>query len=190
MARVWIDLETSALDPAEGYILEIAAVATDAEPPYTEVAHQRWVVRPGVPWPEFMAHLQANPHVFEMHTRSGLVDDLGSGVRLAEAEAGLVRFCRYFGNPAPGREPIAGSSPHFDLGWLQRHCPAAARYWSHRTFDVSSLKRFAKDCGMPDPTQTESSGGAAHRALADVRHSISVARAVAEFFLSNQKKVE
>lgn len=177
MARIWIDLETTGLDPAAGFILELAAVATEAEAPeYREVAAQAWVIRPAQPWLGGMSD-----YVRNMHIGSGLIEEvLERGVPLAEAEAGLVKFLGYFGNPAPGREPIAGSSPHFDAAWLARHMPTARKYWNHRTFDASSLKRFALDRGVEWPVQDgDGSGGSAHRALADVRHSIETARTVA-----------
>lgn len=175
--RIWIDLETTHLDPARGHILELAVVATEAEAPeYREVASQAWVIkhpyRPGIDWDDILSE-----QLFQMHGQSGLLDDSDGGVSLAEAEAGLLNFLRYFGNPAPGREPIAGSSPHFDRGWLQHHLPTAARYFNHRVFCASALKRFVLDHGVEWPVSDgEGSGGGAHRALADVRHSIETAR--------------
>lgn len=177
-ARIWLDGEMTGLDATAGFILELAVVATEpAAPEYTEIAAQSWVVRPPAGWADTL-----DDRVLAMHTRSGLLADVATNGRpLAEVEAELVRFCAYFGNPAPGREPIAGSSPHFDHRWLLRHTPTAARYFSHRTFDASTLKRFVLDhVGMTWPVDDgEGSGGAAHRALADVRYSIATARTVA-----------
>jgi oligoribonuclease (3'-5' exoribonuclease) len=96
---------------------------------------------------------------------------------LAEVEADLLRFLGYFGNPSPGREPIAGFSSHFDAAWLAVHMPLARRYFSHRTFDVSTLRQFARDCGRGDAVAGADT--AAHRALADCRQAADCARAVA-----------
>lgn len=175
-ARIWLDVETTGLDPATGHLLEVAVVATEPEAPeYREIAAQSWVVRPAAGWADTLSD-----YTLEMHTRSGLLGDVAErGRPLAEVEAELMRFLSFFGNPAPGREPIAGSSPHFDRRWLEAHLPTAARYFSHRTFDASTLKRFALDHGVSVWDTHEGFGGAAHRALADVRYSIETARTVA-----------
>ncbi len=170
--RVFLDLETTGLDPASGRILEIGVLAVAADAPeYAEVAAQSWVIDPGV--------FELSPYTLAMHTASGLLDDIraGRGVSLAEAEAGLLKFLAFFGNPAPGREPIGGFSAHFDLDWLKVHLPRVRAYFSHRVFDGSSFRQMAIDLGrkdlVPPPEQT------AHRALADCRAAASMARAVA-----------
>lgn len=176
-ARIWLDLETTGLDPTAGFVLELAVVATDAQAPeYREIAAQSWLVLP-----EDAGWLGAMDEVVAaMHAKSGLLQAVvEDGRPVREVEAELLKFLSYFGNPAPGREPIAGSSPHFDAGWLAVHMPTARRYFSHRTFDASNLKRFALDHGVAPWDSGDGSGGAAHRALADVRYSIETARTVA-----------
>ena len=165
--RIWIDVESSGLDPEAGVLLEVAVVATTAEAEYRELAHQSWVVLHTEEPP--MA-----PEVQAMHTANGLLHEIPFGIPLSHVHVELVKFVRFFGNPAPGREPIAGSSVHFDQRWLQRHLPAVAALFSHRVFDASTLARFARDLGFELPRAEP-----AHRALADVRASIQLARDVA-----------
>lgn len=169
--RIFIDTETTGLDPAAGELLEVAVVATDETPAYTEIAHAEWVIRPeGDRW-----LVELGVYVREMHTKNGLLADVAArGVAVEAAEDALLGFLRYYGNPAPGREPIGGSSAHFDAAWLAEHMPRARRYFSHRVFDASTLRRFARDLGLTPPE-----GDPAHRALADVRASIATARWVA-----------
>lgn len=172
--RVWLDVECTNLDPTTGHLLEVAVVATESDAPaYAEVASQSWVIRPPAGWADGL-----NDYVLQMHTRSGLLADVAaSGRPLAEVEAELVKFLGYFGNPAPGREPIAGFSAHFDARWLEVHMPSARRYWSHRVFDASTLRQLARDLGRGDAVSTTDT--AAHRALADCRQAADCARAVA-----------
>lgn len=177
MARIWIDLETTGLDPAAGFILELAVVATEPEAPeYREVAAQSWVVLPGdAGWLNTL-----DPYVAEMHTKSGLLDDVVErGVPVHEVERELLKFLSFFGNPAPGREPIAGSSPHFDAGWLAVHMPTARRYFNHRVHCASAIKQFVVDCGHELPRRQEP----AHRALGDIRYSIELCRQAAQFVI-------
>lgn len=171
--RIWLDIETNGLDPrTDAHIFELALVATTADEDYRELAAQSWVVG----WDVNDAWLRERcaPAVYEMHSKSGLLFEIPFGQPLAEVEEQAVRFCQFFGNPAPGREPMAGSSVHFDRGWLELHMPRLARLFSHRCFDASTLTRFARDLGHEVP-RAES----AHRALADVRASIQLARDVA-----------
>ncbi len=175
--RIFLDLETTSLDPASGHILEIGVLAVSPDAPaYAEVAAQSWVIDPGV--------FELSPHTLEMHTKSGLLDDIraGRGVSLATAEAELLKFLAFFGNPAPGREPIAGFSPHFDTGWLAVHLPRVRAYFGHRTFDCSTLRQMARDLGRGDLVPE---GDAAHRALADCRAAAAMARAVAGLFVAH-----
>lgn len=171
MARIWIDIETTGLVPSDGHILEVAVVATTADREYREIASQSWVV----------AHdpdrLGMAPEVFEMHTKNGLIDDLRSvfATPLAKVESDLCKFIAFFGDQPPGRAPVAGSSVHFDREWLELHMPRVMRMFSHRCYDASGLLQLARDCGHPIAKSAEP----AHRALADIRASIQLARAVA-----------
>jgi oligoribonuclease len=172
--RIWCDLETSGFDPRTGksYIFELALVATTADAAYTELAFQSWVIARDLDLERWRDLL--DPKVFEMHSRNGLLHELPFGVPQAIAEEQAVKFCQYFGNPIIGRDPIAGSSVHFDRSWLTSHMPTLMCQFSHRCFDASTLTQFARDLGCELPK-----GEPAHRALADVRASIQLARDVA-----------
>lgn len=171
--RIWVDIETTGTDECDPHarVLEVAVVATTADAEYRELAHQSWVVQHDFP-PAWLQH--HNPYVYEMHHKSGLLYELPFGTPQARVEAELCRFVSYFGAPQPGREPVAGSSVHFDQRWLTKHLPRARALFSHRVFDASTLTQFARDLGVDVPK-----GDAAHRALADIRASIQLARDVA-----------
>lgn len=171
--RCWLDCETTGLDAELGHMLEVAVVATDASAPeYRELASQTWVIKP-LGWNADEWATRVPRAVLDMHTKSGLWGAVYAGANLADVEKELLKFLAFFGNPAPGREPIAGSSPHFDARFLEAHMPAARRYFNHRTYCASTLRQFARDHGFDLP-----SGDPAHRALADVRASIETARHV------------
>lgn len=178
--RIWLDLECTGLDADYGDVLEIAVIATEPDGPgYIEVAHQHHVIR----WRELVEGAglpPLDPVVREMHASSGLLAECAaSAVTLADAEDALLGFFRYYGNPAPGREPIAGSSPQFDKRWLDAHLPRAARYFNHRVSCASSLRQFMNDNGheLPKPDKP------AHRALADIHFSIQTYRDAAKLVI-------
>ncbi len=175
---VWIDLETTGLDPEKDTILEVAVVVTSllrspslvSEPHYYEFTADSWVVKPANGLPAL------HPAVLEMHSKNGLLGELHDGDAIGAVDvmaAGLVHSLDAAGGP------IAGSTPSFDKRFLDRHMPLLASCFNHRCFDVSTLKqawaqqyaRSWEDVCHPDEAEQ-------HRALADIRYSISIARRI------------
>lgn len=161
---VWIDCEMTGLDLTSDALVEVAVLVTDSElnvlgdgvdivirPPDEAVTRMRDVVR-------------------EMHTTSGLLTELGSGVTLAEAEETVLRYVREW-IPEPRRAPLAGNSVATDRGFLARDMPALDEHLHYRLVDVSSIKELARRW-YPRVyfASPEKRGG--HRALADIQESI------------------
>lgn len=71
---------------------------------------------------------------------------------------------------------LAGSSVHFDLGFLRTYMPRLSRQLSHRCYDVSAVKLFCRSLGMPKLPPEE-----AHRALPDIRESMRHAQLCASW---------
>lgn len=163
---VWIDLETTGLDPERSVILEIAVVITDK---YLNVLDQTALVvhQP----PEALVDLDA--WVQQQHQASGLLDEVRqSSLTLAQAEAAVLE--RVEARCPPQACPLAGSSVCFDRRFLLRHMPKVEAHLSYRQIDVSSLKelvrRWYPDKAIPNGT------GAKHRALPDILESIAELR--------------
>ena len=166
---VWVDLEMTGLDPVTDEIVEIAAIVTDAELNELD-SGVSYVVRP----PDLAILERMDPVVVAMHTESGLLTDIPTGIALAEAGDAVLAYVR--GHvPEPNRAPLAGSSVYVDRGFLARHLPELDGYLHYRLVDVSTLKELARRwyprAYFNAPTKT---GG--HRALADIRESIAELR--------------
>jgi oligoribonuclease len=159
---VWVDLETTGLDPEKDLILEAALVITDNL--LQERSTLSLAVKPAGGLPPL------HPVVLDMHSKNGLLGELYKGQPIAKVDVVLssLVICEH----AMGG-PICGASAHFDMGFLRKHMPLLAGCFNHRVFDTSTLKmaeliRNGKvDDGGHDP---------AHRALDDCRDSIQVAR--------------
>jgi oligoribonuclease len=165
---VWIDCEMTGLDLQRDALVEIAVVVTDAD---------LNVLGDGIdvvikPPPETLVDM--NPVVVQMHTASGLLEELSAGTTLADAEAQVLAYVRQH-VPEAGRAPLAGSSVYTDRGFIARDLPALDAYLHYRLVDVSTVKELSRRW-FPRAyfASPEKHGG--HRALADILESIEELR--------------
>ncbi len=165
---VWIDCEMTGLDLQADALVEVAAVVTDSE---------LNVLGDGVDVvirPEPAALEQMNDFVRQMHTTSGLLDELDSGTTLEEAQQTVLDYVRTW-VPEPGRAPLAGNSVGTDRAFLDRDMPELAGHLHYRIIDVSSIKELSRRWYPRAYFQSpEKNGG--HRALADILESIDELR--------------
>lgn len=186
---LWLDFETTNIDPLNGLILEWAAVLAnddrggDMQPveQYTGVVGASLVRSEGKPDMAMTTVgdrlVPVDPYVVEMHTRNGLWAECAGpeATLVREAEDFLVGLCHALTEPAlPERVIVlAGSTIGFDLGWARVHMPRFAACLSHRSFDVSTLK-LANSTWTGAPFVK----AGAHRALPDVLESLAHAREI------------
>ena len=165
---VWIDCEMTGLDLGADALVEVAAVVTDSELNVLGDGIDV-IVRP----PD-EALEQMNDFVRDMHTSSGLIDELAGGTTLADAEAQVLDYLRGF-VPEPGKAPLAGNSVGTDKMFLDRDMQDLVAHLHYRIIDVSSIKELARRwyprVYFASPTKN---GG--HRALADILESIDELR--------------
>jgi len=162
---VWIDCEMTGLDLGRDRLIEIAALVTDSD---------LNVLGDGV---DVVIHAEEDALtgmlevVTEMHTRSGLIDEVrASTVDVAAAEAMVLDYVKAH-VPQAKVAPLAGNSIATDRGFIARDMPALDDYLHYRMIDVSSIKELCRRWypriyfGQPEK-------GLTHRALADIHESI------------------
>jgi oligoribonuclease len=161
---VWIDCEMTGLDLVHDALVEIAVVVTDSD---------LNVLGDGVDIvikPPAEALVDMLPVVVEMHTASGLLDELDSGTTLADAQARVMAYVTDH-VPEPRKAPLAGSSVYTDRGFLSRDMPALDAHLHYRLVDVSTIKELARRW-YPRAYYNAPEKHGGHRALADILDSI------------------
>ena len=161
---IWVDCEMTGLDINKDVLVEIAVLVTDS---------QLNVLGEGVDLvikaePEALAGM--DDFVKNMHTESGLINEIPHGVTHSEAEAAILEYVKRYA-PLEGKSPLAGNSVYVDRLFIDKYLPGFNAYLHYRTIDVSSIKELARrwypKVYFAAPKKTGN-----HRALGDIRDSI------------------
>ena len=160
---VWIDCEMTGLDLSSDALVEIACIVTDGELNAVDDGIDVLIKPPA------QALDDMTDVVREMHTNSGLLDELNGGVTLAEAQDLVLAYVRQH-VPESRKVPLCGNSIATDRTFLARDMPELDAFLHYRMVDVSSIKELARRW-YPRAyfASPEKHGG--HRALADIRES-------------------
>lgn len=177
---VWIDLETSGLEPVGGCIIEVAVVITDDE--LDEIARYESLVAP------IVSPSKWEPFARAMHEKSGLLALLEEGTYhqphvIAQTIQGLIKL-----NGAEGA-PLGGSSVHFDRAWLKEHMPEAEATLGYRNIDISTLKELVNRW-KPYLAESRDKRLAVdekpHRAMADIQATLTEARFYRDYLFNSK----
>ena len=172
---IWLDLEMTGLSVATDRIIEIATVVTDAELNELAVGPELVIRQDG-------ALLDAmDDWNTRQHGRSGLLDAVrASDVDERSAELQTLAFLRRHAHK--GQVPLCGNTIHHDRRFLARHMPELEDFFHYRNVDVSSLRELARRW-RPELVRRRPGQRSGHRALADVRDSISELEHYRDHFL-------
>lgn len=165
---VWIDCEMTGLDLETDALIEVAALVTDSE---------LNVLGEGVdvlikPSDEQLAAM--GDFVREMHTKSGLLDELHTGMTMERATELVLDYIREF-VPVARRAPLAGNTIGTDRAFLARDMPELEQWVHYRNVDVSSIKELARRW-YPRVQYLAPIKSGGHRALSDIQESIEELR--------------
>lgn len=194
---VFIDLETTGLDPETNVVLEVAAVITDDA--LNEVARFERVTTEA----KHFDLSKVDPYVLKMHVDNGLwnasllasdfytTDATGREIvqpssAINHVDSALVAFITdhvgldEFDMPRVGAKlgpQLAGSTISFDRAFMQKHLPHAHRLLHYRNVDVTTFNETARRfLPVLHDGRPRSGPSAAHRAMPDVLESLNVYR--------------
>lgn len=171
--NLWIDTETTGLDPTTDDLLEIAVVVTRND--LTEIGAFDIVIAPDSDVAASVERM--DDFVRQMHTRNGLIEAMHG------ADAHHPRVADYLAAGAIDRLTVGhdgpfllgGNSITHDRGFLALHAPQTFSRLHYRSIDVSGIEQEMIRDGYGQQIAAwrdrfEPSG--AHRALGDIRDSI------------------
>jgi oligoribonuclease len=165
---VWIDCEMTGLSLRDDALIEVAALVTDSELNVLGDGVDIVIAPPA-------RALETMPEVVrEMHTKSGLLEELAGGTTLADAEAQVLEYVREYVKE-PRKAPLCGNSVGTDRGFLARDMPTLEQHLHYRIVDVSSVKELSRRW-YPRAYFNSPPKNGNHRALADIRESIAELR--------------
>ena len=124
--------------------------------------------------PEAQALELLSDFVRQMHTSSGLLEELDAGLDLDDATEQVLAYIRQW-VPEPGKAPLAGNTIGTDRNFLLRDMPGVIDHLHYRVIDVSTLKELSRRWYPRAYFQAPAKTGN-HRALADIRDSIDELR--------------
>lgn len=168
----FLDLETTGLNEQECTILEVAAIITDNK--LNPIDEYRCSIYTSA---EELSKMDA--WCKTTHTQSGLIEEViqsHSTIQLVERDLQVLKRKHFPVN----KPPLSGSSVHFDKRFIDKLMPHFSKELSHRIIDVSSFMGALDNYyGFKLPSQPE----ATHRALADIKQSISYLKQYLEGFV-------
>ncbi len=165
---VWIDCEMTGLDIEQDALVEIACLVTDGELNLLDEGVDL-VIKPPT---EALAGM---PDVVrDMHTASGLLAELPSGIPVAEAAERVLGYVRGHVTE-PRKAPLCGNSIATDRWFIARDMPELDAYLHYRMIDVSSIKELVRRW-FPRAYFASPAKHGGHRALADIMESVQELR--------------
>jgi oligoribonuclease len=165
---VWIDCEMTGLNPEIDEICEIGVVITNSQLEPLDPGLQL-VVKPSS-----RALANMGDFVKQMHTDSGLINELDGGLSITDAESVVLEYVKRFVSEEK-TAPLAGNTIGTDRMFINKQMPQLDQYLHYRNIDVSSLKELTRRWYPRVYFQLPKKEGN-HRALADILESIQELR--------------
>lgn len=179
---LFVDLETTGLDPEYDHILEYAMILTDGS--FKKV--ETWGALVDLPsdynhWNEW-----ADDIVAKMHEKSGLTKDWEDAGRdkysiyIADRDLDIV-LDEFEKDYNWDNLILAGSGvSHFDMRFLRKHMPAVFKHLHWCPLDVGQIEEWLKVSGQTHLTYDAVTPGArerkTHRAMDDISYHLDEAR--------------
>lgn len=177
---LWVDVETTALDPDDGELLEVGMALTDMRGE-SQGEPEAW----GLHYPR-LALNRGTLGAVGMHVENGLIGDVlfDDSSKAETMNRNAVRrmdeWVRRTTCGASGAVHVAGRNPQFDMRWLRAKLKAYdvdVDLWklSHRRMDITAIVLACETVGLGERLR-DSVERTNHRALSCIREEIGIYR--------------
>lgn len=156
------------LNPEADCLVEVAVVITNSELEVLDGGLDVVIAPRKDSWDNM------SDFVRNMHTESGLVEEIQNGLTLEQAEQVILDYIKKF-VPNPREAPLAGNTIGTDRMFINKYMPLLDQHLHYRNIDVSSIKELARRWYPRVYFQMPKKDGG-HRALADILESIQELR--------------
>ena len=173
---IWIDCEMTGLDIFHDELCEVSVVPTD----FNMKVLDRGIDLVIKPSQSALDHM--DDFVRHMHTSSGLIEEMKTGLTLDEAQRQVIEYITPF-LPEHGKAHLAGNSVGSDKKFLDRYMPDLMGLLHYRVIDVSTLKELSRRW-YPDVYKNKPAKHGGHRALADIIESMDELRYYRSMFFT------
>ena len=165
MKAVFLDYETTGLDPGRHCLLEVSVRVLDQKFGDTGIRYQS-LIRPLLG-----AAAASDDYAMSMHRQSGLFEAaLASTQTPQDAEREICELLAPLGKGLV----LAGNSIHFDRGFMRAHMPKLDALFGHRMLDVSAMRLAIQFLTGSDPLTYEKRR--VHRSEDDLDETIAELR--------------
>src|ERR1700753_2505162 len=161
---VWIDCEMTGLDIERDALIESACVVTDSDLNLLDSGIDLIIKPPAE------ALDQMSDVVRDMHTKSGLLNELANGMPLTDACDATLTYVKHH-VPEARKAPLCGNSIATDRWFIARDMPDLDNWLHYRMIDVSSVKELARRW-YPRAYFASPDKHGGHRALGDIVESV------------------
>ena len=176
---LWLDLEMTGLEPDKDLILEVAALVTDFS--FRPLASYEATLKQELQ--SVRLRMQQNSW-WENYpvNRDAFLKSVGSGVLNSQVEQDLATIIdeQIKGEPAV----LAGNSVHMDRAFIKQCWPALYQKLHYRMLDVSAFKVLMQGKYGIEYQKQEN-----HRAMGDIRESITELQYYLKWFKANPEMV-
>lgn len=181
---VWVDLETTGLNPGSDVVLEIAVAVTDEHG--NLINQMSRVIREETA--VFHKTIQSmNEFVKEMHTKNGLLEEIWvmkgqSGHSMDEVEAAVLSFLNE--HAEKGTVRLCGSTINFDRAFLETHFPSVHDWFDYHNVDVSTIDALFQMLSPRFYQNKPDFKRGVHRGLSDLGDTIALYEWLKDNFLA------
>lgn len=197
---LWLDLETTGLDPSQCDIWEVAVILTDKD--YVEIKRAHTYVLPPYSTPDWCPSFPIDlldsyledirlgtftEFAYKMHVESGLLNLWEEAVRneLALSIESCEGFLEDFVADVPDElVTLAGSSVHYDHNFIAANFPLFNKRLHHRHHDLSAVKIFINNLSPNASNKFRNDVTPKHIAMNDLDSDLNWARAFKDHLIS------